>query len=166
MCKLKLSYPLFDDYVKQCYIDNVLRGGYPLEFGNVDKKIYYVYSRKHGDLERDYNFFSIEPNFYSQGNGNFRDVNQNRRMDVYIHPFTGTENIKLFNNLIQLDGYNPLVIKGKKFYVDEDKKENILNLVSVYESEKLAKTLDDKFTVGELYSSLRSIKGIESKRNK
>ena len=160
----KTAYPLFDDYVKQCYIDNVLRGGYPLQFGNVDKKIYYVYSRKHGDLERDYNFFSIEPNFYSQGNGNFRDVNQNRRMDIYIHPFTGTENIKIFNDLIQLDGYNPLVIKGKKFYIDESKNENILNLVGVYESEELVKTLDDKFTVGELYSSLRNIKGIKSKK--
>jgi hypothetical protein len=159
----RTAYPLFDDYVKQCYIDNVLRGGYPLQFGNVDKKIYYVYSRKHGDLERDYNFFSIEPNFYSQGNGNFRDVNQNRRMDAYIHPFTGTENIKLFNNLIQLDGYNPLVIKGKKFYIDESKKEDILTLVSAYESEELERTLDDKFTVGELYSSLRNIKSIESK---
>ncbi|MVX63965.1 hypothetical protein GKZ28_09695 [Clostridium chromiireducens] len=160
----KTAYPLFDEYIKQCYIDNVLRGGYPLEFGNVDKKIYYVYSRKHGDLERDYNFFSIEPNFYSQGNGNFRDVNQNRRMDAYIHPFTGVENIKLFNDLIQLDGYNPLVIKGKKFYLVESKKENISNLVSVYENEELAKTLAGKFTIGELYSSLRNIKGIESKR--
>ena len=160
----KTAYPLFDEYVKQCYIDNVLRGGYPLEFGNRDKKIYYVYSRKHGDLERDYNFFSIEPNFYSQGNGNFRDVNQNRRMDVYIHSFTGVENIKLFSDLIQLDGYNPLVIKGKKLYVDESKRENILNLVNVYESEELVKTLVDKFTIGELYSSLRNINGIESKK--
>ncbi|MFW2489177.1 hypothetical protein ACN077_11420 [Clostridium chromiireducens] len=160
----KTAYPLFDDYIKQCYIDNVLRGGYPLEFGNRDKKIYYVYSRKHGDLERDYNFFSIEPNFYSQGNGNFRDVNQNRRMDVYIHSFTGAENIKLFSDLIQLDGYNPLVIKGKKFYVEENKKENISNLVSVYENEELVKTLVDKFTIGELYSSLRNINRIESKK--
>ncbi|OVE68925.1 hypothetical protein CCS79_08320 [Clostridium diolis] len=160
----KTAYPLFDEYIKQCYIDNVLRGGYPLEFGNVDKKIYYVYSRKHGDLERDYNFFSIEPNFYSQGNGNFRDVNQNRRMDIYIHPFTGVENIKLFNDLIQLDGYNPLVIKGKKFYIEENKKENILNLVNTFENEELIKTLDGKFTVGELYSSLRNINGIESKK--
>ncbi|WP_270566573.1 hypothetical protein [Clostridium beijerinckii] len=160
----KTAYPLFDEYIKQCYIDNVLRGGYPLEFGNVDKKTYYVYSRKHGDLERDYNFFSIEPNFYSQGNGNFRDVNQNRRMDVYIHPFSGVENIKLFNDLIQLDGYNPLVIKGKKFYVVESEKENIFNLVSIYENEELLKTLADKFTIWELYSSLRNIKGIESKK--
>ena len=84
-------------------------------------------------------------------------------MDIFLHPFTGVENIKLFNDLIQLDGYNPLVIKGKKFYVEESKKVNILNLVSVYESEEVAKTLDDKFTVGELYSSLRNIEGIESK---
>ena len=154
------AYPLFDEYIKQCYIDNVLRGGYPLELGNIHKKIYYVYSRKHGDLERDYNFFSIEPNFYSQGNGNFRDVNQNRRMDTYIHPFTGVENIKLFNNLIQLDGYNPLVIKGKIFYVNKNEKENISKLVNIYENEELIKTLSDNFTIGELYSSLRNIKGI------
>ena len=29
-------------------------------------KIFYVYSRKHGDLERDYNYFSMLPEFYSQ----------------------------------------------------------------------------------------------------
>lgn len=158
------SYPLFDEYVKQCYIDNVLRGGYPLELGDHNKKIYYVYSRKHGDLERDYNFFSIEPNFYSQGNGNFRDVNQNRRMDVYIHPFTKTENIKLFSDLIQLDGYNPLVIKGKKFYVDNEEKEGILKLFNADVREELGKTLDSKFTVGELYSALRNIEDIDSEK--
>lgn len=157
----KTAYPLFDQYIKQCYIDNVLRGGYPLELGNIKKKIYYVYSRKHGDLERDYNFFSIEPNFYSQGNGNFRDVNQNRRMDTYIHPFIGVENIKLFNNLIQLDGYNPLVIKGKTFYVNKNEKESISKLVSIYKNEELMKILSDNFTIGELYSSLRNVKDIK-----
>ncbi len=53
---------------------------------------YYIYSRKHGDLERDYNFFSIEPNVLSQGNGNFRDVLQNRRNDLFFEP-----DIKAFN---------------------------------------------------------------------
>jgi len=43
-----------------------------------------VYSRKHGDLERDYNFFMLSPTFLSQGNGNYRDVNQNRRNDVLV----------------------------------------------------------------------------------
>lgn len=158
------AYPLFDQYIKQCYIDNVLRGGYPLEFGNLNKKIYYVYSRKHGDLERDYNFFRIEPNFYSQGNGNFRDVNQNRRMDTYIHPFVGKENIKLFNNLIQLDGYNPLIIKGKKFYVNEGKEDNIRNLLNVYKNEEVMKIIEDRFTIGQLYSSLRNIKALDGEK--
>ncbi|MBS5937863.1 hypothetical protein [Clostridium sp.] len=151
------NYPLFDEYIKQCYIDNVLRGGYPIKVG--DDKVYYVYSRKHGDLERDYNFFTIEPNFYSQGNGNFRDVNQNRRMDTYIHPFVEKENIKLFNNLIQLDGYNPLVIKGKNFRVatsNNDKLKNIFYKNSINDN-KLIESLNDKFTIGELYAKLKDI---------
>lgn len=159
----KTAYPLFDEYIKQCYIDNVLRGGYPLEFGDTNKKIYYVYSRKHGDLERDYNFFSIEPNYFSQGNGNFRDVNQNRRMDIYIHPFTGVENIKLFNDLIQLDGYNPLVIKGKKFYIDEENRDDVLKCVGLEEKKELARLLKDKFTLGELYSDIKNATNLENK---
>ena len=149
----KTAYKEFDEYIKQCYVDNVLRGGYPIKLGDKNKKVYYVYSRKHGDLERDYNFFSIEPNYYSQGNGNFRDVNQNRRMDSYIHPFIEKENIKIFSDLIQLDGYNPLVVKGKKFIIkDEDKgkldrfDKNIVNAIS--------EIIDKKFTVGELFSAL------------
>ena len=35
-----------------------------------------------GDLERDYNNFQLEQSVFSQGPGNFRDVNQNRRCDV------------------------------------------------------------------------------------
>ncbi|MBE6072083.1 MAG: hypothetical protein E7208_09010 [Clostridium butyricum] len=151
------AYPLFDEYIKQCYIDNVLRGGYPLEIGD---KVYYVYSRKHGDLERDYNFFSIEPNYYSQGNGNFRDVNQNRRMDIDIHPFTERENIKIFNELIQLDGYNPLVIKGKKFYIEDENKQEVLEIISKYNC-NLEIIIEDKFSVGELYSELTKINGLK-----
>lgn len=156
------KYPLFDEYIKQCYIDNVLRGGYPIKVG--EDKVYYVYSRKHGDLERDYNFFSIEPNFYSQGNGNFRDVNQNRRMDTYIHPFVDKENIKLFNNLIQLDGYNPLVIKGKTFKINlenNNKLEGILKENFIYDN-SLIKFLNNNFTIGELYSKLVKIENISN----
>lgn len=150
----KTNYPLFDEYIKQCHIDNLLRGGYPLEIGDKDKKVYYVYSRKHGDLERDYNFFSIEPNFYSQGNGNFRDVNQNRRMDSYIHPFAGKENIKIFSELIQLDGYNPLVVKGKKFLINKENKESILSSINTEIAVAIDELLNNKFTIGELYSAL------------
>ena len=68
----KTASESFDIYCQYTYMDNVLRGGYPMLLGN--NKLYYVYSRKHGDLERDYNYFSMLPEFFSQGNGNFRDV--------------------------------------------------------------------------------------------
>ena len=88
--RTKTASPLFDAYVNQSYLDNVLRGGYPILLETDGEPfIYYVFSRKHGDLERDYNFFSLSPEYFSQGNGNFRDVNQNRRNDVFFHPETG-----------------------------------------------------------------------------
>ncbi|MBP5265622.1 MAG: hypothetical protein J6Z06_02225, partial [Lachnospiraceae bacterium] len=90
----------FDAYTRYTYMDNVLRGGLPIELG--EDKTFYVYSRKHGDLEREYNFFSMSPEFFSQGNGNFRDVNQNRRCDVFFHPKTGRDSIHMFYDLIQL----------------------------------------------------------------
>lgn len=105
----KTSDPVFDAYCKQTYVDNVLRGGFPIKTGK--DAVFYVYSRKHGDMERDYNDFSMIPEYYSQGNGNFRDVNQNRRCDVLFTPYVKDHNIKLFFNLLQLDGYNPLVVK-------------------------------------------------------
>lgn len=99
----------FDAYAKYTYMDNVLRGGQPMQL--VKNKIFYTYSRKHGDLERDYNYFSMLPEYYSQGNGNFRDVNQNRRCDTFFSPFVERHNIHAFYSLIQLDGYNPLGIE-------------------------------------------------------
>lgn len=105
----KTSDPVFDAYCKQTYVDNVLRGGFPIKTGK--DSVFYVYSRKHGDMERDYNDFSMIPEYFSQGNGNFRDVNQNRRSDVLFTPYVKDHNIKLFYNLLQLDGYNPLVVK-------------------------------------------------------
>lgn len=145
----KTNYPLFDEYVKQCYVDNILRGGYAIKLG--DNKVYHIYSRKHGDLERDYNFFSIEDNYYSQGNGNFRDLNQNRRLDVFFKPFTETESIKLFSDLIQLDGYNPLVIKGKKFILSEDKFEDIKTFFKEEYFDEVKKLLTNEITIGEIF---------------
>lgn len=114
---VKTSSPIFDAYCRQTYIDNLLRGGYPLRIGK--DNIFYLYSRKHGDIERDYNFFRMLPEYYSQGNGNFRDVNQNRRCDVLFSPYVGDYNIKLFYNLIQLDGYNPLIVKQVTYKVND-----------------------------------------------
>lgn len=104
----KTASEVFDTYCRYTYLDNVLRGGLPIRL--TEKKVFYVYSRKHGDLERDYNYFSMLPEYYSQGNGNFRDVNQNRRCDVFFAPFVGRENIRTFYSFIQMDGYNPLSV--------------------------------------------------------
>lgn len=108
--------PVFDAYCRQTYLDNLLRGGEPIRFkaGN-QQNIFYLYSRKHGDPEREYNYFVMSPEYYSQGNGNFRDVCQNRRCDVQFHPWVGDANIRLFFSLLQSDGYNPLVIDRMTF---------------------------------------------------
>jgi len=124
------SNKLFDRYIGQDYLDNVLRGGIPLQLttpnpafavsgggsgsgsttdggvavsglGPNMSKTYHAYSRIHGDIERDYNDFLIETTYYSQGPGNFRDVCQNRRMDVFLDPTVGTFNILNFLSFIQ-----------------------------------------------------------------
>lgn len=140
----------FDSYCEQNYMDNILRGGYPLVFDTKDgKAVYHVFSRKHGDLERDYNFFSLEPNKYSQGNGNFRDVLQNRRNDIFFNPEVGEFNIRMFMNFIQADGNNPLVIKGTTFKLDEAGEE-ILELAE-NKKDLLREYLDNReFTPGEV----------------
>ena len=43
---------------------------------------YHLYSRKHGDPERDYNFFVLEPKYFSQGNGNYCDVYKIEEMTI------------------------------------------------------------------------------------
>ncbi len=108
-----------NQYANVTFMDNTLRGGFPMSFG-ASGPILHVYSRKHGDMERDYNAFQIPATYYSQGNGNFRDVNQNRRSDLFLNPQIGTANIDFFFNLLQLDGYNPLIINASKFIVPKD----------------------------------------------
>src|SRR5690554_514911 len=145
----KTAMPLFDEYCRQSYLDNFLRGGYPYIFA--DKYVYYVYSRKHGDLERDYNFFSLAPEFYSQGNGNYRDTNQNRRNDIFFNPKLGTYNIKLFMNLLQLDGYNPLSINGVTYKIKKDINiDDLINNCFNTSKNELKEILSNKFTLGKL----------------
>ncbi len=154
LCKAietKTANPRFDEYCKYTYMDNVLRGGHPMKLGN--NKIFYVYSRKHGDLERDYNYFSMLPEYYSQGNGNFRDVNQNRRCDTFFHPYVGRENLHMFYSLIQLDGYNPLSIEKLTYEIDEEKAKQLL--ATVKEKEVILDALREGFTPGQLYRLLQ-----------
>lgn len=123
---------LFDGAIKQNYLDNSLRGGMPLILGELDDKarssnadedprlkVYHVFSRIHGDLERDYNDFNIDPTFFSQGPGNYRDVAQNRRNDVVFSPRIGSFGVKQFLSFIQADGYEPLTVEAMAYLVQD-----------------------------------------------
>jgi hypothetical protein len=148
----KTAEPIFDSYSQQTYLDNVLRGGRPLVLPG--GAIYHVFSRKHGDPERDYNFYYLAPEFYSQGNGNYRDVNQNRRSDVLFNPVVGDFNLRFFLSLLQLDGYNPLEIRGTKFVISKEDNEVVLSSVEV---PSLAEFLSQPFTPGSLVQFIQSL---------
>ncbi|KUP09764.1 cellobiose phosphorylase [Bacillus coahuilensis m2-6] len=162
------SSELFNEYARQSYLDNMLRGGYPhiLENGQ-DGFVYHLFSRKHGDLERDYNFFNIAPEFYSQGNGNFRDANQNRRSDIYFNPNVKSFNVKMFMSLIQADGYNPLSVKGCSFNVKESAKSMIPEMITKHlqqGDDRLRKLLEGAFTPGQI-STLVDTLGLTYRTN-
>ena len=136
------SEPALDMYTRQNFLDNVMRGGYPYTLkGKEDTSVLHLYSRKHGDLERDYNHFRLTPSHYSQGNANFRDINQNRRSDLFFNPEVGTGNIEHFMNLIQLDGFNPLVIKELQYSAPN--REQVGDRLKEYLSDSLAHKLLD-----------------------
>ncbi|MDD5409338.1 MAG: cellobiose phosphorylase [Candidatus Omnitrophica bacterium] len=140
----------FNLYSGQTYLDNIMRGGYPEIFKS--GLVFYLYSRKHGDLERDYNKFQLQPNYLSQGNGNYRDINQNRRSDCWFNPEVKDENVIFFMNLLQADGFNPLVIKPDSFLLKEglDLHELLRSIARESDIEKLGTYLKAPFTPGEL----------------
>jgi hypothetical protein len=145
------SKPLFDGYCRQTFLDNVLRGGWPITLGK-GKTPYHIYSRKHGDPERDYNAFFLAAEYYSQGNGNYRDVNQNRRCDVFFNPDIGATNIHNFMTLIQADGYNPLVVQGYKFSIPDHIHDALLPMVNYHPIVK--RMLSQPFTPGVLIKAI------------
>jgi hypothetical protein len=153
------SSKLFDEYCRQTYLDNLLRGGYPLIVkGGENPFVYHVYSRKHGDIERDYNFFTTEPEYFSCGNGNYRDVNQNRRSDVFFNPQVKDFNVKTFMDLIQIDGYNPLVLNGYRFTLKKDSDRSFLNRIDEQSRTNLLSFLEKPFTLGKLYRFIQKEK--------
>lgn len=156
----KSGNPIMDMYYRQCYLDNFLRGGYPFIFsGDKDEKnkVVHLFSRKHGDPERDYNFFSIAAEYYSQGDGNFRDVLQNRRNDVLFHPEVDDFDIEMFFSLIQFDGYNPLCVKGTTFIIPEENRAEVEKIIGECVTENAAaveKMLSKKFTAGSVINGI------------
>jgi hypothetical protein len=143
------SSPFFDAYCRQNLLDNILRGGWPVKLG---RHIYPIYSRKHGDLERDYNAFFLPAEPYSQGEGSYRDVNQNCRGNVLINPDIGDFDIRNFMSLVQADGYNPRSIKGFKFTLSPEKQESMMAYVR--QPEKLKDVLAKPFTPGKLLRTI------------
>lgn len=144
--EVRTADPVFDAYCKQTYLDNLLRGGAPMFFEHGGKKVpFYIYSRKHGDPEREYNYFSVGGEYYAQGNANYRDVNQNRRCDVLFEPELGEENIHTFFDLIQADGYNPLVLTAAVYTLQEKEQAEFASRLP-----EAAELLGRAFTPGEL----------------
>jgi len=159
----------FNLYAEQTYLDNIMRGGYPLIFTPPEiplrqnsktkfltafksNSVFYLYARKHGDLERDYNKFQLEPTYFSQGNGNYRDMNQNRRCDIWFNPEIKEENIITFFNLIQTDGFNPLVINGVSFTLKNEGnfKAVLSDLIEEKDIAGLTSFLNKPFTPGDV----------------
>ncbi|MBU0502520.1 MAG: hypothetical protein KJ811_04660, partial [Candidatus Margulisbacteria bacterium] len=149
--EIKSASKNFDLYSKQTFLDNVLRGGLPVK---IDHKTIYLYYRKHGDMERDYNDFKLMPTYYSQGNGNYRDINQNRRCDIFFNPDLAEDNILRFFNLVQLDGFNPLVVYGSKFVFESRSKAGaILKKHLKKPTLEMTEQLIKPFALGELLKS-------------
>lgn len=124
--KIDTNNKKVDAYLRQSFLDNGLRGGFPLLVKN---KPLYLYSRKHGDLERDYNSFAIPSNYFSSGYGNYRDINQNRRNDLIIEPLLKDKNIFLFTSLIEQNGFNPLQVDMSLLDKNFDSFDEALNSV-------------------------------------
>ena len=143
--------PVFDAYIKQNYLDNLLRGGYPLKIG---KEIYHIYARRHGDLERDYNFFSLSPHYYSTGPGNFRDVCQNRRLDAFIHREVESFDVVHFASLIQMDGFNPLSVESITYRLHDEVREKLVEKHFKTKKDIIDKVLSGPFTPGDIVNTV------------
>ncbi|MFH0855240.1 MAG: cellobiose phosphorylase [Candidatus Omnitrophota bacterium] len=159
----------FDLYCRQTYLDNLMRGGYPFIFSGRQSKApdsasldaqesgsgkttFHLYSRKHGDPERDYNRFQLAPTYFSQGNGNYRDLNQNRRNDIWFNPEIKEENLASLINLIQLDGFNPLIVKGSSFAIKDKEtlKAKLEGICLKKNKERIISFLSKPFSPGEV----------------
>lgn len=158
------SSALFDAYVRYDLLDNIIRGGYPNTLGDTsDPRVYHTFSRIHGDPERDYNYFVVEPSFFSQGPGNYRDMNQNRRTDVLFWPTTGSFNVRMFWSFIQADGYNPLTVKSTTLIMNPGLVNDIARqAVDQRDFEALVQLLRSPIVPGELFGKLNQ-KGIRLK---
>ncbi|MCG2704705.1 MAG: cellobiose phosphorylase, partial [Candidatus Omnitrophica bacterium] len=163
----KSSSANFDFYCRSTFLDNLLRGGFPVTINiAAQKTVFYAYARKHGDLERDYNAFLLEPSYYSQGNGAYRDMNQNRRNDTFFNTAVGDANILTFLNAIQPDGFNPHLMEGVTLFIKDRKAlDGILkaNIRNTADRNKTKQFLAKDFTPGSFVTFLEE-KKVDTRR--
>ena len=155
--------PVFNQYINFNFWDNLLRGGLPHILGDLGNgagdhpKVYHCFSRIHGDMERDYNNFQLDLTYFSQGPGNYRDVNQNRRVDVFFEPRVRDFNVRQFLSFIQADGYNPLSVATPLFKMPGDS--NLSHFLARVTSsagpavDELKKLLQAPFRPGDLFKA-------------
>jgi hypothetical protein len=156
-----------DSYSRQDFLDNVIRGGMPLTLRcNDGKSAVYIYSRQNGDLERDYHHFVLEPTYLSQGTGHYRSVLQNRRTDAWFFPETEDANLRTFMSLIQLDGYNPLEVRGISYRIMDGQRARAWaerRIAAARDRDELLAWMAKGFTPGELVMRLEDL-GLEPER--
>jgi hypothetical protein len=134
----------------------------PIDIGSpagMNPKIFHAFSRIHGDLERDYNNFVLEQSFWSQGPGNFRDVNQNRRCDVLQQPSMRDFNVRQFLSFVQADGYNQLTVATAFFKIwDSWRADAVAAQVTPPgpKRDKVRELLSRPFRPGQLFNDLRA----------
>ena len=152
--------PAFDQYVQQTFLDNVMRGGMPLSFRSGEQSnTFYIFARQNGDLERDYHWFVLEPTYLSQGNGHYRSILQNRRMDGWFFPEIQDFNLVTYMNLIQTDGYNPLVVNGFTYTAADGEAVAawLSDNVPLAGLESLKEMVGGSFTPGEFIGELEAL---------
>ncbi|KAH8074164.1 hypothetical protein JL720_10719 [Aureococcus anophagefferens] len=137
----------------QMQLDNLLAAATRVPRRPENPKVYHTFSRIHGDLERDYNNYQIDTTYYSQGSGNYRDVNQNRRVGA--------------------DGYNPLTVATAFFSMggggggDDDGADDAADAAASVAADvcaddksakKLASILGRPFRPGDLFVAAKAAK--------
>jgi hypothetical protein len=142
---------VFDQYCQQTFLENVMRGGMPVMLkSETNRRNFYVFHRQNGDLERDYHWFILEPTYLSQGSSHYRNVLQNRRMDTWFFPQVKDENLFALANLIQTDGYNPLVVQGVYYSIEDQLNARQIMLENGLDSEEWEPFFTKPFTPGSL----------------
>ncbi len=144
-----------DPYTQQAFLDNTLRGGQPVVIsGPRGPRVFHSFTRKHGDMERDYNFFELAPSYWSQGSSNFRDVNQNRRSENFTFPGVDAANIETFFDLIQIDGNNPLSVHPEQFILPSEQLNSLKMLWLEGANPCWQEFLSQPFSPGQLHEML------------